>query len=580
LLPGATVLENILLPARYPLESAKVTAADIEKAHALAKELGIGELTQRRPNELSGGQQQRVAIARALMKDVKLVLADEPTGSLDSRAAAQTMELLRELNRRGRTILLITHDNEIGQACPRLLRMRDGKIVEDSKKPTDITTTGVHDQEPSIAVAPPDTPGLRGKLRLFRSVLPAAASNLVRNRVKSLLTMLGVVIGVAAVLAMTTLGNFTKAKILESYESLGVNRLGIRGNQNWRLRASDVVTVSFRYFDMDKDIKPLPKIFPEIYLYSPIISSGWRISANYGGVSIQDGLSVLGVSDQYFPISDTRIAQGRALHALDVENRLSVCVIGAQIAQRLFPTRSPVGEVLTVVYNESKLLPCRVTGVAVSKRTNKERNQPDMQIIFPYTYLQAYDPWLDEFVVQAVPGTDIERSSKAIKNYFEQKYGKSGRFSVDSDAALVDQMKRFLNLFTILLASIAGLSLVVGGIGINNMMLVSISERLREFGLRKALGATDRSLRLQILGESMLLCLTAGVIGVVSGFIAYEGLIYGVSKLMPKVKFEWVFEPWAVSLSAISMFVVGMVSGLVPALRAEKLDVIEALRSE
>ncbi|MBS1983189.1 MAG: ATP-binding cassette domain-containing protein, partial [Bdellovibrionales bacterium] len=582
LLPGATVLENILLPCRYPLESARITSENVARARELAQELGIFEHLEHKPNQLSGGQQQRVAIARALMKDSKLILADEPTGALDSKSAAQTLEILSQLNRRGKTVLIITHDNEVAAQCRRVLHMRDGVLVTNAD-----TALRALPASPVSSVAPPATVRNTGRLhslgalvQLMRASLPTAVENILRSRVKSLLTMLGVIIGVAAVLAMTTLGNFAKSRILESYESLGVNKMGIGGYSNWNMRASDKVGIVFRFFDVGRDINPLPQIFPEIHLLSPM-NEAWGVSAFFGGASLREDVRLQGANEQYFAISNRALAKGIPFTFLHVQNRNAVCVIGSDIQARLFKSVEPVGKFVNISMDQDTSFPCRVLGVMAPRVSNNEWEKPNSLILVPHTFLQTFkSDGYHQIALQAYPGTDIEKAGKKIKAYFEQKYGKSGRFWVDSDSALIDQMKRFLNIFSLLLGSIAGLSLLVGGIGINNMMLVSISERLREIGLRKALGATDRSLRYQIITESMCLCLVAGVMGIVGGFVVYEGLIYGVSFLVPKVKFAWVFEPWAILLSALSMVVVGVASGFVPAVKAQKLEVIEALRSE
>jgi putative ABC transport system permease protein len=187
---------------------------------------------------------------------------------------------------------------------------------------------------------------------------------------------------------------------------------------------------------------------------------------------------------------------------------------------------------------------------------------------------------IHQVVLQLKSGSDVEKTGKVIKAYFEQRYGVSGQFNVDNESKVIAQMKRFLKLFAILLAGISLLSLAVGGIGINNMMLVSVTERIKEFGLRKALGATHRSIRLQVLLESLTLCTVAGLIGAFIGFGVYESIIFGASHFVPNLKFEWIAEPLAIFLSMISIITVGILSGLVPALRAERLQVIEALRSE
>jgi macrolide transport system ATP-binding/permease protein len=582
LLPNTSVLNNILLPTLYPSEYASPSEEKRKKATELAEQLGLGKHLTHHPNQLSGGQQQRVAIARALMNDVDLILADEPTGNLDSQNAKQILDLFTELNSQGKTIILITHDSEVAKRCSRVYHLKDGAFtrIEDQFKPpaaVDIPKKEKFSEdirESSFSIYQ----------RIARSVFPVAVENLFRNRIKSILTMLGVVIGIAAVLAMVTLGQFTKRKILETYEALGVNKLVLRGYSNWNLKATDSVSVHFKSFGWEKDFKSLQRVFPEIKAMSPVLSM-WRSRVVAGGIQVEDKVTSLGISPDLISITNRKIQLGRNLSPFHVENRSPVCLIGFEIAQRLFQRTFPLQQVITVTDGGKVSFPCQVIGVLAPVTSNQEWSPPNLHILLPYTYFQtvtagAWNSEIHEGAIQLVSGSDIEKSGKKLKAYFQQKYGNAGNFFVDSDSTLIAQMKKFLNLFGVLLASIALVSLGVGGIGINNMMLVSVTERLKEFGLRKALGATDRSIRVQVILESMVLCSVAGLIGVVLGFSVYELLIFGATQFVPKLKFEWVFEPIAMVLSLFSILAVGMISGLVPAIKAEKLQVIEALRSD
>jgi macrolide transport system ATP-binding/permease protein len=585
LLARTSAIENILLPTRYPSELVTPLPEHREKAVATAKQLGLGAHLSHFPNQLSGGQQQRVAIARALMNDIDLILADEPTGNLDSHNAAQILDLLTELNRQGKTIILITHDPEVAKRCSKVYHLRDGVFtrIEENFAPA---TPGIgHRLGPSQATALPGRASVSMYRRIARSVLPLVIENLLRNKAKSILTMLGVVIGVAAVLAMVTLGQFTKRRILETYETLGVNKLQIRGYPNWNLKATDNVSVSFKAFDWQNDFGTLQRIFPEIRFASPVLDT-WRCNATAGGLVVGDNkITVFGVTPEYPAITNRTLLAGRNISPFHVESRSPVCVVGFEIAQRLFARTQPLGQVISVNDGSRISFPCQIIGVLSSTTSNSDWSPPNLHIFVPYTYFQtvAGDWWsgqLHEAALQVASNSDVEAAGKKIKSYFEQKYGRSAQFWVDSDSTLIAQMKRFLNLFSVLLTAIALLSLAVGGIGINNMMLVSVTERLKEFGIRKALGATHRSIRTQVLMESVALCAIAGLIGALLGFGAYELLIFGATRFVPNLKFEWIFEPVALVLSVTSILAVGIASGLVPALRAEKLQVIEALRSE
>jgi macrolide transport system ATP-binding/permease protein len=588
LLSKANVLENILLPTRYPSELAEPNPQHEAKAMKLARDLGLEAHLHHLPNQLSGGQQQRVAIARALMNDIDLILADEPTGNLDSVNAQQTLDLLTELNRLGKTIILITHDSEVAKSCSKVYHLRDGAFTHVVENFKPVTVTPSPTEQSGSAQAPlwklPKSYSLPLYRKVIRSVFPLVSENLIRNKAKSLLTMLGVVIGVGAVLAMVTLGQFSKRKILETYEKLGVNKLMIRGWRNWSMKATDQISFNFSSFDWEKDILSLKTIFPEITLASPVMNRG-NIGATAGGIQIDDKVTVLGVTPEYITITNRKIETGRNITPFHIDSRSPVCVVGSEIAERLFPDLNPLGQILTVSDSQRFVFPCQVIGILAPVTSNKDWSPPNLNVLVPYTYYQTVaDNWwagqIHDVALQVDASADVENTGKEIKALLVQKYGESGRFGVDSDSTLVAEMKKFLNIFAVLLTAIALLSLIVGGIGINNMMLVSVAERLKEFGIRKALGATHFSIRVQVLMESVVLCVIAGVIGVILGFISYELLIFGATKFVPGLQFEWVFEPLAALLSLISIIGVGIASGFVPALRAEKLEVIEALRSE
>ena len=583
LLSKTSALENILLPTRYPSEIVEPDQGQsLKKAHLLAEQLGLTKHLSHFPNQLSGGQQQRVAIARALMNDIDLILADEPTGNLDSQTASQILDLLVDLNRQGKTIILITHDPEVAKRCSKIYHLKDGAFtrVEENYKPPFVA-----DGDARLIQKLPAIYSFAVFRKTARAVFPLVIQNLLRNKAKSLLTMLGVVIGVAAVLAMVTLGQFTRRKILGTYEALGVNKLLIRGYPNWNLKAVDRVSNSFKAFDWEKDFLPLKELFPEIRYLSPAMSEG-RCNATAGGLSIGDGkVTVLGITPEYLAITNRTIAAGRNVSPFHVESRTPVCLVGYSIAERLFSHSNPLGQIIAVNDGNRMAFPCQIIGVLTSVTSNQEWSPPDLHVMVPFTYFQTViDGWwnsqMHSAALQISPEGDVETTGKKVKSYFIQKYGKSGQFSVDSDSTLIAQMKRFLNLFTVLLTAIALLSLLVGGIGINNMMLVSVTERIKEFGVRKALGATNRSIRTQVLMESVVLCFIAGLAGVLIGFSAYELLIFAATKFVPNLKFEWTFEPLAIVLSTFSIVAVGIASGIIPALRAEKLQVIEALRSE
>lgn len=580
LLPRASVLENILLPTHYTHETAEPSASQRDHAVRLATTLGLGDRLYHLPNQLSGGQQQRVAIARALMNDPPLILADEPTGNLDSGSSAQILGLLRDLNRQGRTVVIITHDAEVAAKCDRVIHMRDGKVVAGGAAPAPKRAV-----EPVAELPKPSVPTPKQWLRSLRNQLPRAWHSLNRNRARTFLTMTGITIGIAAVLSMVTLGQFTKWRILDTYAVLGVDTLTFSGWHNWDLKATDKVNTPFYDFDYDRDLRPLRRVFPEILHLSPALLS-WRPKITYAGkVLDSDDAMLVGINEDALATSNRGLLLGRNMNTYHVENASPVCLIGTEIQARLMGNVYPLGQVITFGQDEEKKFTCRVIGVFAHQSAKKEWFKPDFQVAIPFTYFEngaggSRQRGMNNVTIQLRPGSDVEKVGRGIRAFFEQKYGKAGTFRVDTDSVLISQMQKFLTLFSVLLTMIAMVSLGVGGMGIANMMLVSVSERYREIGLLKALGATPRSVRTQFLLEAVVICSLGGLIGILMGMAAYHGAIWGATKLIPKLEFTWLIDWWAMSLSVCSIAVVGLLSGLFPAVKAEKLQVIEAMRSD
>jgi macrolide transport system ATP-binding/permease protein len=583
LLPRASVLDNILLPTFYPYDHSAPSPADRERALSLATKLGIEDLLERRPQELSGGQQQRVAIARALLRDPPVILADEPTGNLDTKSSAAVMEILESLHREGRTVIIVTHSPDIAARCQRVLRVRDGLLEADTTReltsPNE-TASPIPAQRKLPSSGSFAGTGLRA---LLRSV-PASLDNIRRSKAKSLLTMLGVSLGVAAVLSTMSLGSYAKDRILEGYESLGVNTLRFIGYPNWRRSGTGFATSVFRDFKMEADIRPLLRVFPQIQAITPLRSMS-DLNFSFGGLSYSENTGVMGVNENFFAITGSEIVEGRGLSAFDLESASPVCVIGAELRKQLFPGLDPIGKQLSAGEEGRSSLSCRIIGVLDRQPSAQEGAQPDSQIFIPETFFvrSATTPWereLHHILIKIAPGFDPAEMGAQFEGFFVSRYGDTGEFRADSDTKLLSQMKLFLDVFSGLLTAVALIALLVGGVGINNMMLANLSERLKELGLRKALGATPRQLRFLVLSESLLLCFMAGIFGLIGGFVAYQGLVLGATRLIPKLEYQWIFEPTAFVLSFAAIFITGMLSGLIPALRAERLDVMEALRQD
>lgn len=573
LVPKTSVLDNILLPTFYPCEL-KISRHDTkQRALALAERLGLSKHLHHFPNQLSGGQKQRVAIARALINEPAIILADEPTGNLDTKNSQEILKIFQELNNQGKTIVVITHEQEVANRCSRVVEIRDGKLLSS-------VSNEIKNSQHNTPLYRQQNFKRRSSLGFLLALLPFAFFNLKRNKLRSLLTMLGITIGISAVVAMTALGQFTKRTLLEGYEALGVNRIIVSGWPNWSLKATDLTKVSFRSFSLD-DVKTLPNLFPEIEFISPVIQQYGR-TARFAGRQIESTL-ILGVNSEYFTIANRHFLLGHPFRPLEIARRSPVCVIGFEVANRLFRQNKPLGKII-YFGNDQTSTSCRVIGVLKSQKSNSEWIKPDQQILVPYTLLHNKgDFW--ESGIQTIASRvkrfeDLEKTGKRIQSMFKNRYGETGVFSIDQDDIMVSQIKKFLNIFALLLTCIALISLIVGGIGIMNMMLVSVAERFREIGLRKAFGASNIAIRFQFLLESLMLCFVSGALGIIVGFASYEGIIYTASRFSTQVKFEWFFEPWAFIVSFVGIVLVGILSGIAPALKAERLEITEALRSE
>ena len=569
LLHQLTALENILLPTFYTVEDKNQNHLK-DHANHLADQLGIKDCLLRKPHQLSGGQNQRVAIARALINDPDILLIDEPTGNLDSISTQRVLELFQKLHLQGKSIILVTHEKNITPS--KFSTLKDGQLI--SKK-----TNKVIDKLPKKSLKDIKKNNYLGTTQVVLKTILLSLKSISKNKIRSLLTMLGVVIGVTAIFSMITLGNFTKSKLLDSYTDLGINTLTLMGDYNWP-KAINQINLPFRSFDWKTELLYLKQKFPGIYRTSPYLIDR-ELTVIFSGRSIEDTPTLIGVSKDGLHIIDRHLLKGVYINTHHVEGRHPVCVIGFEIGKRLFSNVSPIGQMLYLSKQDYNTFACRIIGLLENKISHSPSN-PNLEVYIPFTVFQIFSSiskgQIKKAVIQVKEGRDIQKIGDAVQNFFENKY--DGTFYVGSESFLIEQAKKNLNLFSILLGMMALVFLLIGGISIANMMLVTVSEKFKEIGIRKAIGASNSSIRNQFLLESIILCSLAGIIGIILGIGIYQSVIYGASQFINDLEFQWIFDPIAFLLSFISTLVVGVLSGLFPAMKAEKLQVIDALRNE
>lgn len=600
LLPKLTAQDNVALPMVYAGVPKKERN---ERAAYLLDSLGLGDRLDHLPSELSGGQRQRVAIARALANDPSIIMADEPTGNLDSKSSVDVMNIFTNLYNEGRTIILVTHEPDIATYASRNIVLRDGYIVEDKQNPNmagKMTVTSVQSTPPAESVqsaelvqsaktvqpAPTSTEtvvvseatsqkatkpaegGKEGRLMYKEGFLMAWAS-LVANKMRSLLTMLGIIIGVAAVIALVSIGYGVRSQIQDSISSLGSNLLmvypgaprtpGVRptADSQKTLKLEDFTTISHLQ-DVDM-ASPVSAGNSYVVIYT---NKNWTTSVN-------------GVNNDFQYINNWTVKSGRFITASQVERRERVVVIGSTVATNLFGTEDPVGKDIRIKNN-----PYKVIGVLESKGSGSFGNDQDDVIYIPYTTgmerLQGVN-YLRMIYIKAKDGVDLNRLQTDVENILRVRHNiknpELDDFNVRNMATIMATVEETTATMTLFLGAVAAISLVVGGIGIMNIMLVSVTERTREIGVRKALGATYRVIVMQFLIEAVVISLVGGAIGILVGI--------GASKLIGALtSMKTVISMGPILLSFGFSMAIGLIFGLYPARKAAKLNPIDALHYE
>ncbi|MBI5782394.1 MAG: ABC transporter permease [Gammaproteobacteria bacterium] len=556
LLPRISAGENVAMPLLYSRHD-----LDMARAGKLLAQVGLADRVRHKSNELSGGQQQRVAIARALVNEPRIILADEPTGNLDTASQREIMEVLKQLNRQGITVVIVTHEEEIAREAHRRIRMRDGVIQSDERTgPVPRASSA-----PGPGVRPPD----RWRLREFGQHLRQGLRALASNKVRTALSMLGILIGVAAVVAMLALGRGAQKAIETQLSSLGSNLLVLRQGAVRIGGVAQEAGVTTR-LSID-DVAAIKEHIAGVRQASPSVRGRARVTFGNRNWNTQ----VLGTGPEYEHMRAAQPQLGRFFTEAENQRRTRVALIGLTVVRELFGEQNPLGE-----YIKLNKINFQVIGILPEKGANAWNDQDDIVVIPAQTamYRLLGKNYVDYIDIEAVSADQLPPIVEEAKQLMLARHRvppslRQDAFEVRNLADIQATMAESSRTMSFLLAAIAGISLLVGGIGIMNIMLVSVTERTREIGLRKAVGARRRDILSQFLVETLVVSLIGGLAGIAVGWI--------MTVMMSS------FAGWSASVSVDAVLLaflfsagIGIVFGIYPARKAAGLNPIDALRYE
>jgi macrolide transport system ATP-binding/permease protein len=600
LLARTSALENVALPLIYAENGTANTAERTRRARGALALLGLAERERNTPAQLSGGQQQRVAIARALINSPKLLLADEPTGNLDTKNSHEIMETLVRLNRdRGVTIVVVTHESDIAAYADRIVTMRDGAIVSDERRPLSDAARSARRIAPDIPQDAPTSSARSSSPMAFALMIgTAAVQAIARNKTRSALTMLGVFVGVAALITMVAVGDGANEAVRKQIESLGTNLVvvvpgatttnGVRGG----FGSASTLTV--------KDAQAIRREDPAVALVAWLTRQ--MNQTEFGSQNWTTNIE--GVSANFPPVTNWRIAIGRPISDEDDRDEALVVVVGQTVARQLFgPAQNPVGTTILV-----KGVPLRIIGTLSAKGQTPYGQDQDDVVMIPFStaerkvlgvssptqqlaklnsvYPAPPNPfglqphltgYVNQIYVQAVSSDRVPAAIAEVTQTLLQRHriraGEAKDFDIRNLSQIAETAAGSGRIFALLLAAVASISLLVGGIGIMNILLVSVTERTREIGLRMAIGARRLQVLLQFLAEAVLMSLAGGIAGIAIGIAA--------SKIISLI------TGWQTPISIVAIGIgftfsaaVGIFFGYYPARKAAHFDPIQALRFE
>ncbi|PMH45340.1 macrolide ABC transporter permease/ATP-binding protein MacB [Vibrio sp. 10N.286.49.B3] len=578
LLDDLTAIGNVEIPALY---SAENKASRQARAKQLLKRLGLAERMDHKPSQLSGGQQQRVSVARALINGGTVILADEPTGALDSHSSKEMMDLLRELHQQGHTIVLVTHDPKIAASAERVIEISDGEIVSDitSDASNDNASTEhsatVHSAVVSSKVARSATDGSSTRIEEKQSVnkpvskpfsaqwfsvveaFKMSLSAMGSHRLRTFLTMLGIIIGIASVVSVVAIGNGSQAQVLSRMASMGTNTIEIKpGSGLGDRRAGRVRTLTASDANALTNLSFVDSVTPTVRV---------NVAVRYGNEAVT--AEVQGVGPDYFRVRGFEVAQGQLFDDGSIDALEQVAVIDNNTLNDLFPDGEALGKVIFL-----GRLPVRIIAVTEA-REMAFGNSDALNVWLPYStvnsriYSQNY---VNDITVRVSDEVSSTAAEQAIINLIKMRHGVEDFFTVNTDTVR-ENIEQTSSTMTLLISAIAFISLVVGGIGVMNIMLVSVTERTREIGIRMAVGARQADILRQFLIEAVLVCLCGGALGI--------GLAYAVGLIVSSTSsgLSLIYSTNSIIAAFTCSTLIGVLFGFLPARNAARLNPVDAL---
>ncbi|MBL0666717.1 MacB family efflux pump subunit [Aeromonas jandaei] len=550
LLPHLDAAANVEIPAIYAGTSRHDRQA---RARQLLGRLGLAERSHHTPGQLSGGQQQRVSIARALANGGEVILADEPTGALDSQSGKEVMAILKELHQQGHTIILVTHDMEVASHADRIITLKDGRVQEDSGRK-------VVGNQPVLNVPPAAGEGASYDWDRYREAGRMAVHAMLAHRMRTFLTMLGIIIGIAAVVSVVALGQGARTKVIDQINAMGTNTIEIFPGKGW----GDEKMAS---------IQTLNKGDLDALLGQPYLAGASPEIASPGQLRYRNKTSsgsVTGVSNDYFKVKGMTLVSGRLLEWQDIQQRAAVAVVDKKSIGSLLGKDDPVGKVVMV-----GTLPVRIIGV-VSQETGFGPSSQSVNVWLPYSAVMSRlisQHHFSQLTIRVKDGIQPALAEQAVIELLTKRHGVKDFFTFSSDS-IIKSVEKTTATMTLMVSAIALISLIVGGVGVMNIMLVSVVERTREIGIRMAVGARQSDILQQFLIEAVMVSLLGGICGV--GLSLGIGMLF--SLLVDSIKMQ--FSLFSILMAFGCSSLIGILFGYLPARNAARLDPVVALARE